>query len=403
MDLSYGHEYDAFREEVKSFIRSNKHKQPTTGDGIKSQAMRDWQRLLIEHGYHSRTIASQYGGYGAEPDIIKSRIIAEEFGAERVHRGFNGQGVTMLTPVLLEMGTEEQKKAFVEPTIKAEMIWCQGYSEPGAGSDLASLTTKAELDGDEWVINGQKIWTSTAHHADWIFCLVRTEPDAPKHLGISFLLFPMDTPGIEIRPLVDMTGDANFNEVFFTDVRVPKHQIVGQRGQGWQVANAILGHERSSLATPDAAMNRLNGVKRLMREESISGEPIMSNPVFRDRLMKLEGRVLAMQYNDMRLLSAKINKNQDVRLAGMIVKLIGTELRHEIECLGIDVMGEIGLSYGDNPYLRGHGSWQYQYMFYLGLIIGGGTSQIQKNIISERGLGMPKEPKIPPATSVKEA
>tara|TARA_Y200000002_G_scaffold241617_2_gene199781 strand:+ start:195 stop:1406 length:1212 start_codon:yes stop_codon:yes gene_type:complete len=403
MDLSYGHEYDAFREEVKSFIRSNKHKQPTTGDGIKSQAMRDWQRLLIEHGYHSRTIASEYGGFGAEPDIIKSRIIAEEFGAERVHRGFNGQGVTMLTPVLLEMGTEEQKKAFVEPTIKAEMIWCQGYSEPGAGSDLASLTTKAELDGDEWVINGQKIWTSTAHHADWIFCLVRTEPDAPKHLGISFLLFPMDTPGIEIRPLVDMTGDANFNEVFFTDVRVPKHQIVGQRGQGWQVANAILGHERSSLATPDAAMNRLNGVKRLMREESINGEPIMSNPVFRDRLMKLEGRVLAMQYNDMRLLSAKINKNQDVRLAGMIVKLIGTELRHEIECLGIDAMGEIGLSYGDNPHMRGHGSWQYQYMFYLGLIIGGGTSQIQKNIISERGLGMPKEPKIPPATSVKEA
>ena len=403
MDLSYGSEYDAFREKVKSFILSHKHKQPKPGDGIKSQAMRDWQSLLIEHGYHSRTIASEYGGYGAEPDIIKSRIIAEEFGAERVHRGFNGQGVTMLTPVLLEMGTEEQKKAFVEPTIKAEMIWCQGYSEPGAGSDLASLTTKAELDGDEWVINGQKIWTSTAHHADWIFCLVRTEPDAPRHLGISFLLFRMDTPGIEIRPLVDMTGDANFNEVFFTDVRVPKHQIVGQRGQGWQVANAILGHERGSLATPDAAMNRLNGVKRLMREESVNGEPIMSNPVFRDRLMKLEGRVLATQYNDMRLLSAKINKNQDVRLAGMIVKLIGTELRHEIECLGIDVMGEIGLSYGDNPHVRGHGSWQYQYMFYLGLIIGGGTSQIQKNIISERGLGMPKEPKIPSEKSAERS
>ena len=185
-------------------------------------------------------------------------------------------------------------------------------------------------------------------------------------------------------------------------MRVPKHQIVGQRGQGWQVANAILGHERGSLATPDAAMNRLNGVKRLMREESINGEPIMSNPVFRDRLMKLEGRVLAMQYNDMRLLSAKINRNQDVRLAGMIVKLIGTELRHEIECLGIDVMGEIGLSYGDNPHVRGHGSWQYQYMFYLGLIIGGGTSQIQKNIISERGLGMPKEPKIPSEKSADE-
>ena len=394
MDLTFGHEYDTFREEVKSFIQAHQHKQPGPGDGLKSPALREWQRLLIENGYHSRTIPSEYGGFGAEPDIIKSRIIAEEFGAAHLHRGFNGQGVTMLTPVLLEMGTETQKQAFVGPTINAEIIWCQGYSEPGAGSDLASLATKAELDGDEWVINGQKIWTSTAHHADWIFCLVRTEPDAPKHLGISFLLFRMDTPGIEIRPLVDMTGDANFNEVFFTDVRVPKDQIVGERGQGWQVANAILGHERGSLATPDAAINRLNGVKRLMREESINGVPLTENPVFRDRLMKLEGRVLAMQYNDMRLLSAKINKNQDVRLANMIVKLIGTELRHEIECLGVDVMGEIGLSYGDNPHVRGNGSWQYQYMFYLGLIIGGGTSQIQKNIISERGLGMPKEPKI---------
>ena len=395
MDLSYGREYETFREEVKSFIRAHKHKQPGPSDGLKSSALREWQRLLIENGYHSRTIPSEYGGFGAEPDIIKSRIIAEEFGAARMHRGFNGQGVTMLTPVLLEMGTETQKQAFVGPTINAEIIWCQGYSEPGAGSDLASLATKAELDGDEWVINGQKIWTSTAHHADWIFCLVRTEPNAPKHLGISFLLFRMDTPGIEIRPLVDMTGDANFNEVFFTDVRVPKDQIVGERGQGWQVANAILSHERGSLAMPDAAINRLNGVKRLMREESMNGVPLTENPVFRDRLMKLEGRVLAMQYNDMRLLSAKINKNQDVRLANMIVKLIGTELRHEIECLGIDVMGEIGLSYGDNPHVRAHGSWQYQYMFYLGLIIGGGTSQIQKNIISERGLGMPKEPKIP--------
>jgi alkylation response protein AidB-like acyl-CoA dehydrogenase len=299
----------------------------------------------------------------------------------------------MLTPVLLEMGTEEQKQQFIKPTIHGEMIWCQGYSEPGAGSDLASLTTKAELDGDEWVINGQKIWTSTAHLADWIFCLVRTEPEAPKHQGISFLLFSMDTPGIDIRPLVDMTGDANFNEVFFTDVRVPKDQIVGQRGQGWQVANAILGHERGSLAPPDAALSRLNGVIKLMNSESVNGERVIDNPIFRDRLMKIQGRVLAMKCNDMRLLSARINKGQDAKLAGMIVKLLGTELRHELEALAIDVMGEIGIAYGDNPYLRGNGSWQYQYMYFLGLIIGGGTSQIQKNIISERGLGMPREPK----------
>ena len=394
MDLSFGPEYAEFREEVRSFINDHKDKQPTAGVGQRGPEMLAWQRLLIDNGFHSRTIPKEYGGYGAEPDIIKSRIIGEEFSANNMNTGLGGQGISMLTPVLLEMGTEEQKQQFIKPTISGEMVWCQGYSEPGAGSDLASLTTKAELDGDEWVINGQKIWTSTAHLADWIFCLVRTEPDAPKHQGISFLLFRMDTPGIEVRPLVDMTLNANFNEVFFTDVRVPKDQIVGKRGQGWLVANAILGHERGSLAPPDAANTRLRNVAKLMETETVNGEKLMANPIYRDRLMQLQGRVLAMQYNDMRLLSARINKNGDVKLAGMIVKLIGTELRHEIEGFAIDVMGELGLCFEDNPYTRGNGSWQYQYMYFLGLIIGGGTSQIQKNIISERGLDMPKEPKM---------
>jgi len=392
MDLSFGAEYDEFRTEVKQFIAASSDKSPKQ-TGIGNAEAIAWQKILINNGYAARTIPVEYGGFGAEPDIIESRIISEEFSNAQISTGLGGQGISMLTPVLLEMGTEEQKQQFIKPTIHGEMIWCQGYSEPGAGSDLASLTTKAELDGDEWVINGQKIWTSTAHLADWIFCLVRTEPEAPKHQGISFLLFSMDTPGIDIRPLVDMTGDANFNEVFFTDVRVPKDQIVGQRGQGWQVANAILGHERSSLAPPDAALSRLNGVINLMNSESVNGERVIDNPVFRDRLMKIQGRVLAMKCNDMRLLSARINKGQDAKLAGMVVKLLGTELRHELESLAIDVMGEIGIAYGDNPYLRGNGSWQYQYMYFLGLIIGGGTSQIQKNIISERGLGMPREPK----------
>lgn len=393
VDLSYGPEYVDFREQVKEFIKKNKDKAPSAM-GVRDSAGIAWQKLLIENGYTARTIPKKYGGYGAEPDILESRIIAEEFSNAQLNTGLGGQGITMLTPVLLEMGTEEQKQQFIKPTIHGEMIWCQGYSEPGAGSDLASLTTKAELDGDEWVINGQKIWTSTAQLADWIFCLVRTEPDAPKHQGISFLLFEMDRPGIEIRPLVDMTLNANFNEVFFTDVRVPKDQIVGQRGQGWMVANAILGHERGSLAPPDAAVTRLNGVIKIMNEETINGQKLIDNPQFRERLMKIQGRVLAMRFNDMRILSSRINPGQDAGLSAMIVKYMGTELRHELEGLAIDVMGEIGLSFEDNPYTRGSGSWQYQYMYYLGLIIGGGTSQIQKNIISERGLGMPREPKV---------
>ena len=393
MDLSFGPRYEDFRSEVRQFIQEHGSKSPQAGNSGGKKAMA-WQTLLIENGYAARTIPKDYGGYGGSPDIIESRIIAEEFSKKQISTGLGGQGISMLVPVLLEMGSEAQKKQFVGPTIRGEMLWCQGYSEPGAGSDLASLSTKAVLDGDDWVINGQKIWTSTAQLADWIFCLVRTEPTKPKHQGISFLLFKMNTPGIEIRPLVDMTGDANFNEVFFTDVRVPKDQIVGERGQGWMVANAILGHERGSLAPPDAAQSRLNGVIKLMEEKNFAGEKVIDNPVFRDRLMKIQGRILAMKCNDLRLLSAKINKNQDTQLASMIVKLQGTELRHELESLAIDVMGELGLAYGDNPYIKGGGSWQYQYMYYLGLIIGGGTSQIQKNIISERGLGMPREPKI---------
>ena len=226
-----------------------------------------------------------------------------------------------------------------------------------------------------------------------MFCLVRTEPDAPKHAGISYLLIPMDAPGIEIRPLVDMTLNAGFNEVFFTDVTIPETNIVGKRGEGWAVANATLGHERGSLTDPNATMNRLNLLIDRMKEETINGEKVINNPAFRDKLIKLQGKVMAFQSNSLRVLSAKLNKGQDVKMASMIQKLIGTELRHELEGFGIDVMGELGTLYEGSPNLRDGGSWQFTYMYYLGLIIGGGTSQIQKNIISERGLGMPREPK----------
>ena len=226
-----------------------------------------------------------------------------------------------------------------------------------------------------------------------MFCLVRTEPDASKHAGISYLLIPMDTPGIEIRPLVDMTLNAGFNEVFFTDVIIPEGNIFGKRGEGWAVANSTLGHERGSLTNPNATMSRLNLLIDRMKEETINGEKVIQNPAYRDKLIKLQGKVMAFQSNSLRVLSAKLNKGQDVKIAGMIQKLIGTELRHELEGFAIDVMGELGTLYENSPNIRDGGSWQFTYMYYLGLIIGGGTSQIQKNIISERGLGMPREPK----------
>ena len=404
MDLDYGTKYEKYTKDVQSFCKkykgvqfSDTPKVPLASNnksGGHTVTRSEWQKILIENGYFARSVPKEYGGYGGDSDIIKSRIIATEFSNARIPGPMAGQGIDMLVPTLLELGTEEQKKMYIKPTLHGEMIWCQGYSEPNAGSDLASLQTKGELIDGNWVINGQKIWTSTAQYSQMMFCLVRTEPEASKHAGISYLLIPMDTPGIEIRPLVDMTLHAGFNEVFFTDVTIPEANIVGKRGEGWAVANATLGHERGSLANPNATMNRLNQLINRMKKETIDGKKLIEIPMYRDRLLKIQGKVIAFQSHSLRVLSSKLNPGQDVKIAKMIQKLVGTELRHELEGLGIDIMGELGTLYEDSPHLRDGGSWQFTYMYFLGLIIGGGTSQIQKNIISERGLGLPREPKV---------
>ena len=392
MDLAYNEEYEAFRAEVQQFLKENKSKAPKgrAGWGNPDEESKAWQQLLIKHGYAARTIPKEYGGYGAEPDILKNHIIAEEFANAKVRPGHSGDA--RLVPVVLELGTEEQKHALVGPTIRGEMTWCQGYSEPGSGSDLASLSTKAVLEGDEWVINGQKIWTSGAQYADMCFCLVRTEPDAPKHKGISYLIFTMDTPGIEVRPLVTMTGEAIFNETFFTDVRVPKEQIIGKRGEGWFVANATLKHERGSLGDPNQLEARFRALVSIMKNEKIDGKPLIEMPLYRDQLVRLQARMLSMKYNGMRILTAS-NNNKEPGLPRWIVKLVGCELNHQMAALAIDAMGELGVLYDESPYLRDYGMWQRNYMLDLGLIIGGGTAQIQKNMIGERALGLPKEPK----------
>ena len=273
--------------------------------------------------------------------------------------------------------------------LTAEEIWCQGYSEPGSGSDLASLRTRAELVGDEFIINGQKVWTSGAQFSDWMFCLVRTDPDAPKHRGISYVLIDMKTPGITVRPLVQMTGDAGFNEVFFEDVRVPRDNLVGELHQGWMVANATLFHERNMLGSTTRTQMMMHNLLRLARSHRRYGKPAAEDPVIRQKLAELLGRVEAMKYHSLRQLTDVI-KGRRAGLGAMVNKLVGTELNHDICALALEIMN----SYA--PLKRGadrvidNGVWQYEFMFTLGLIIGGGTSQIQKNIISERGLGMPK-------------
>ena len=222
MDLNAGPEYIDFRNNVLSFIEKNKHMAGKARTPVRPNSEElKWQKKLIDNGYAARTIPKKYGGYGAQSDVLKSRIIAEEFSKANMPMGMANQGISMLVPTLLELGSDDQKNEWINKTISGEVIWCQGYSEPGSGSDLASLQTKAIVDGDDFIINGQKIWTSGAQIADMMFCLVRTEPEATKHKGISYILIDMKTPGIEVKPIKQITGGSSFNEVYFTDVEIP--------------------------------------------------------------------------------------------------------------------------------------------------------------------------------------
>jgi alkylation response protein AidB-like acyl-CoA dehydrogenase len=396
VDLEYGADYEAFRQELRAFLGKQAGSVPRGGLGVAAgRPTKDliaWQKLLIDHGYAARNIPREYGGYGAEPDLLKRVIIDEELNRAGASRGIGGQGPDMLVPTLLEHGSEEQKRRFVGPTIRGELVWCQGYSEPGAGSDLANVQTRAETDGDDFVITGQKIWTTTAHLSDMMFGLVRTEPHESKHGGLSYLLIPMDTQGIEVRPLATMTGAAEFNQVFFDRARVPQANLLGRRGEGWKVANTTLRHERNMLASSAQLEASLLALVKLMQEERIDGARAIENPLLRDRLLKLQARVLAMRFHDMRMLTARL-RGEPPGTAALVTKLAGCELSHQIAALAVDVMGELGVLYEGSPHERAGGRWQFLYMFSLGLIIGGGTAQIQKNIISERGLGMPREPK----------
>lgn len=400
MDLSDRAEYKVFRQEVRQYLLENEGKAPSeTAHSYRllprrySDAVKNWQKLLVERGYASRTVPAAYGGFGAEPDILKNRIIADEFFAANMPQGLYGQGISMLVPTLLEHGTEEQKKTWITPTIRGDVMWCQGYSEPNSGSDLASLQTNAIEDGDDFLINGSKIWTSSAHITPMIFCLVRTEPNASKYQGISYMIFPMDTPGIEVRPLQTMTGHPSFNEVFFTDVKVPKSAVVGGRGNGWKVANSTLKHERGMLSNANGSLERLNMISALLKKETLNGCPLWENKNLTDRFVSLQARVQSMRFHEMRLIT-RSEEGKSPGLGDMVSKLLGCELNHQLDALAIDALGEIGILYDGIPQIAEDGIWQQWFMYDLGLIIGGGTAQIQKNIIAERGLKMPREPRV---------
>jgi alkylation response protein AidB-like acyl-CoA dehydrogenase len=402
MDLSFSAEYERFRDEVRAFLADNwtaedaaqepaaDERNALAGPVRTDRRATDFRVKAIERGYLYRHVPRRWGGGEQPPDPLAQTIIAEEFRKAKAPGEVIGQGPSMLVPTLIEHGTDEQKEKFVRGTILGQIRWCQGYSEPGSGSDLASLRTKGVREGDFWVINGQKIWTSDAVQADWMFCLVRTEPDAPKHDGISYILIDMKTPGITVRPLRQMTGTADFNEVFLENVRVPYGNIVGKRGQGWIVSRSTLKHERALIGSASMSRRVFDGVVLLAQFTNVRGKPAIQDPVIRDRLVQLEAKLLASEYHGYRQLTMSA-RGEEPGMAPLVMKLYSTVLGYEVAKLAMDVLGDRGTLAPGEPEAPGMGMLVSAYMWSLGVLIAGGTANIQRNIIAERGLGLPRD------------
>jgi alkylation response protein AidB-like acyl-CoA dehydrogenase len=390
MDLEYSKEHIVFKDEVLIFLEQAWKEPMAEGIEDRESFVRDFRRQATDKGYLYRAFPRIYGGSEQPPDSMRAQIIREQFERARAPMEVPGNGVSMLAPTLLECGADWQKEMFIPKTLTGEYSWAQGYSEPGAGSDLASLQTRGELRGDEWVINGQKIWTSFAYHCTHMFALVRTEPDAGKHAGISYLLLKLDQPGVTIRRIHQISGQSEFCEVFLEDVRTPADWIVGNRGEGWTVSKSTLKHERNSIG--GVRTNRLlESLIRLARSVEIDGEPAIKNPIIRDRIAAMKGHVEAQNcagYYQM----TKAMQNETAGILTLLNKLAATSIGLEIAGVASDIIGENALRMPTEEASgrRNPEQWLNQIFGSLALSIAGGTSNIQRNLIAERGLGLPR-------------
>jgi alkylation response protein AidB-like acyl-CoA dehydrogenase len=395
MDLAYSAEENAFREEVRAWIRANlpkgygtpPHKEPRTFEE-RLAFSRAWDRKLAEAGWAGISWPKDYGGRGAT--LMEQIVFHEEMARARAPQIFiNFVGINLAGPTIMAHGTEEQKRRYLPPILSMDEIWCQGFSEPNAGSDLANVQTRADLRDDHFVVNGQKIWTSFAHVADWCLLLCRTDQSAPKHKGLSYLLVDMKLPGIEPRPLKQITGEAEFNEVFFTDVAVPRSQLLGEPGMGWTYANTTLSHERGPafLAHQIRFRNTLLDLFEIAKRTTHDGVPASQHPGYRQKLAGAYAEVEIMRYLGLRMVSS-IKRNGRPGTEGSVSKLYWSHLVRRLQELGLAVGGSSALLDGDDA--PGHGSWQRGYLMSFAQTIAAGSSEIQKNIISERVLGLPR-------------
>ncbi|MFM7262502.1 MAG: acyl-CoA dehydrogenase family protein [Acidimicrobiales bacterium] len=408
MELDYSPEDEAFHAEIRGWLRDNLPAgwfEP--GFEMTNEQRKkfndEWPTKLFEGGWICATWPKEYGGKSLT--TMQGVVLSEEFAAAKAPMRADFFGDTLVGPTILQWGTEEQKKEFLPKILSGQMRWCQGFSEPNSGSDLASLKTEAVLDGDEWVINGQKVWTTQGHHADYCFLLTRTDKDSPKHKGISYLLVPMRQPGVEVRGIVQPDGTAEFCEVFFTNARCPKENVVGGVNNGWQVANSTLAFERGMSAT--TGYRRFESeYKAMVRGAKENGS--INDPTIRQRLVQYHTKIQILRINGLRSLSTTLmgRKDPDMMALGATNKMFWTEMHKEAMELALDINGADSMLVDS---AMGDGNWpgtarekrrpgypvsgmMSAFFFSRSETIWGGTSQIQRTIVGERVLGLPKEP-----------
>ncbi len=406
MDLTYPPEAEEFRGVISAWLRENL----PNGWGNPEFSMtpderrafhQEWTAKLFEGGWICASWPAEYGGKGLS--LLQQVVLTEEFARAGAPLRGDFFGDTLVGPTILQWGTDEQKRQFIPGILSGGISWCQGFSEPDAGSDLAGLKTRAELDGDEWVINGQKVWTTQAFDADYIFLLARTDPEAPKHAGISYLLVPMKQPGVEVRPIEQVDGSAEFNEVFFTNVRCPKENVIGGINNGWKVAMTTLGFERGTSATTGHRrfQKEFDEILRLAQERGVSHDPLT-----RQRLARSWSKIKIMQINGYRTLTDVLNGTHTTAALGACNKMFWSEAHQETMLLAMDILGMEGQILlgddADNALLPGArrartgysvNNIQSLFFFSRSETIWGGAAEIQRNIVGERVLGLPKEPK----------
>jgi alkylation response protein AidB-like acyl-CoA dehydrogenase len=389
VDLTLSPSEEAFRDELRAWLEENHPGDPPSGDEEGFAFRRRWQAQLHEAGYAGLSWPKEYGGRGAT--LVEQAIYSEEMVRANAPSPANVLGLAMGGPVVITHGTDEQKQRFLEPILSAEEIWCQGFSEPEAGSDLASLKTRAVKKNGEWLVTGQKVWTTFAHVAKWCMLVARTNPDAPKHQGLTYFIMDMEQDGVEVKPLVQITGESEFNEIFMEEARIPEENVIGGEGNGWMVAITTLMNERTGIAFASQALVQIQ-LRRLIELAGATrrdGGTALDDPEVRERIGQLFIEAEVLRLTGYRGLT-QIMKRGAPGPEGSLGKWHWAEINQHLTELAMDIEGPYSQLAKGSEYAIDDASWQYYFLRARANSIEGGTTEILKNIVAERVLGLPK-------------